>query len=834
MQAAFLRAIHGAKRDLGIVTLLPEQTQLIYVVITVGAVLLAIASFLFALNSRVGASAENRGWKKRAAELDQKLASIDALFGSYPGLILVWEENVPIPNGWGEPRMYGSPAALASVGRFAEHGRPKEFVNRMLDGLADLDTIGEDPQSATLRVNLTQLRKEGTAFSVSVVLPGGNVIEADGRPAGRQVVLWLEDASIRGEDERTAISRFESHRLTAEEDPVAFVEMMSRAPFPLWRISGTGKLTWVNEAYVKAVGAQDIDDVLSAQIQLDPEALTQAQTALKSGERVEGQRPIIIDGHRKAMSVTVFPVSGGAAGIANDASEAEGLREALTVHMRAHDELLNTMEEAIVIFGADKRMSFHNTAFAKMFGLDDAWSQGRPSQSEWLDHLREKRLVPEQSDFAEWKAGELSLYTDWPDEMPPEIWGLPDGSTLRLARLRDPSGGISLLFSDITQTVTLQSQLGTLINVQKTTLDRLSEGIVVFGPDGRLKIHNAAFGKIWNLGDEMLADNPRFRDIIEGSLPLYSDKAFWSEMAARTTDPNPDVRRHIEGEINTGNDKTLTWLSRPLPDGATLIAWDDVTRARQAEAALMERAEALEQADRLKSEFVGHVSYQLRTPLTTITGYSDFLQSHGAGELNDKQSEYIFAIQSASEDLAKTIDDILDIAAIEANVLDLELGDVQVFDMLHNALDYVATKAEDTRISIKLDCSEDIGVIRADETRLKQVVFNLLSNALRFTKPGGQIVLGATKGEGGGVSIFVKDDGVGIPSERQPQVFESFKSSRGGTGLGLALVQRFIEAHGGWVELESEEGQGTHVTCYLPKEAPIDAGQPEFNFRLID
>jgi len=774
MQAAFLRAIHGAKRDLGIVTLLPEQTQLIYVVITVGAVLLAIASFLFALNSRVGASAENRGWKKRAAELDQKLASIDALFGSYPGLILVWEENVPIPNGWGEPRMYGSPAALASVGRFAEHGRPKEFVNRMLDGLADLDTIGEDPQSATLRVNLTQLRKEGTAFSVSVVLPGGNVIEADGRPAGRQVVLWLEDASIRGEDERTAISRFESHRLTAEEDPVAFVEMMSRAPFPLWRISGTGKLTWVNEAYVKAVGAQDIDDVLSAQIQLDSEALTQAQTALKSGERVEGQRPIIIDGHRKAMSVTVFPVSGGAAGIANDASDAEGLREALTVHMRAHDELLNTMEEAIVIFGADKRMSFHNTAFAKMFGLDDAWSQGRPSQSEWLDHLREKRLVPEQSDFAEWKAGELSLYTDWPDEMPPEIWGLPDGSTLRLARLRDPSGGISLLFSDITQTVTLQSQLGTLINVQKTTLDRLSEGIAVFGPDGRLKIHNAAFGKIWKLGDEMLADNPRFRDII------------------------------------------------------------DVTRARQAEAALMERAEALEQADRLKSEFVGHVSYQLRTPLTTITGYSDFLQSHGAGELNDKQSEYIFAIQSASEDLAKTIDDILDIAAIEANVLDLELGDVQVFDMLHNALDYVATKAEDTRISIKLDCSEDIGVIRADETRLKQVVFNLLSNALRFTKPGGQIVLGATKGEGGGVSIFVKDDGVGIPSERQPQVFESFKSSRGGTGLGLALVQRFIEAHGGWVELESEEGQGTHVTCYLPKEAPIDAGQPEFNFRLID
>ena len=812
-----------------------EPTQLISLAIVIGSILLALLCLIFALRSRSDMSGENRGWKKKASDLDQKLASIDAVFGSYPGLILVWEETgQETEKGWGDPRMYGSPAALASVGRFAEHGTSKEFAKRVLDGLADLDTIGEDPMSATLRVNLTRLRQDGTPFSVSVVLPGGNVIEADGRPAGRQVVLWLEDASIRGEDERDAISRFENHRVTAGDDPVAFVEMMSRAPYPLWRISGVGKLTWVNEAYIKAVGGESLEAVLSAQTHLDPAAAEQSENVLKTGEVTEGNRPIVIDGELKAMAVMVFPVSGGAAGIATDATEADGLREALTRHIRAHDELLNTMEEAIVIFAADKRMSFQNKAFVTMFDLEDSWTADRPGHSEWLDHLREKRLVPEQSDFAEWKAGELSLYTDWPDEVPPEIWGLPDGRTLRLARLRDPSGGISLLFSDITQTVTLQSQLGTLINVQKTTLDRLSEGIAVFGSDGRLKIHNAAFGDIWKLSKDTLKDNPRFRDIIENSLPLYSDRAFWSEMAARTTDPNPEVRRHIEGEITTGDDKILTWLSRPLPDGATLIAWDDVTRARQAEAALLERAEALEQADRLKSEFVGHVSYQLRTPLTTISGYADFLQSNAAGELNDKQSEYIFAIQSASDDLAKTIDDILDIAAIEANVLDLELGDVYIYDLLDNALDYVGTKAEDTQISLALDCPDDIGLIRADVTRLKQVVYNLLSNALRFTKPGGKIVLGASRAEGGGVSIYVKDDGVGIPSERQPQVFESFRSSRGGTGLGLALVQRFVEAHGGWVELESEEGLGTHVTCYLPKEAPSEAGSPEFNFKVVN
>ena len=148
------------------------------------------------------------------------------------------------------------------------------------------------------------------------------------------------------------------------------------------------------------------------------------------------------------------------------------------------------------------------------------------------------------------------------------------------------------------------------------------------------------------------------------------------------------------------------------------MAWNDVTNARKAEAALIERAEAMEEADRMKSEFVGHVSYQLRTPLTTISGYADFLQNDGAGEMNDKQSEYVFAIQSASEDLAKIIDDILDIAAIEANVLDLDLGDVDVYEVLSHALDYVATKADDTRISLELDCAPDIGVIRADETRI--------------------------------------------------------------------------------------------------------------------
>ncbi|WP_409432387.1 ATP-binding protein [Litorimonas sp. RW-G-Af-16] len=795
--------------------------------ITVGSVILAVLACGFALRTLSNQGKSSARWKQKSAELDRQVGRFDSIFGTYPGLILVWEEAAPDPNSdWGKPRLFGSPAALASMMRFAEAGKSKDTAQRVLNGLADLNTISESVEDKTLRTYIAQLRTTGTPFSISIVLPEGNVIEVDGRVAGRQVVLWLEDSSIRGEDERTAISRFETNKITAEVDPVAFIEMMSRAPFPLWRMSGSGRLNWVNAAYIDAVKAANMRDVLNNQIHLDEKAASQAKVVLQTHERVEDVRNIVLAGQNRATAVSLFPVSGGVAGIATDATETHQLRQALSQQVRAHDELLNAMDEAVVIFGPNQKMRFHNKAFAQLFGIDEGWFKGAPSHGYWLDHLRERELLPAQADYQAWKTSELQLYTEWPEEMPDALWGLPDGRTLRLVRMRDPQGGISLMFSDMTDALTLKGQLGTLINVQGATLDRLSEGIAVFGTDGRLKIHNAAFARMWELSDDDLKDGPRFSDLIERCLPLYHDQGFWDELKARATDPNPDVRRQVEGEIRRSDDKMLTWLSKPLPDGATLVAWDDVTSSRRAEAALIERAEALEEADRMKSEFVGHVSYQLRTPLTTISGYSDFLQNGGAGEMNDKQSEYVFAIQSASEDLAKIIDDILDIAAIEANVLDLDLGDVDVYAMLNTALDYVATKADDTKISLDLKCSKDIGKIRADETRLKQVVYNLLSNALRFTKPGGVIELGAEP-VASGIKLWVKDDGVGIPSDRQGQVFESFESSRGGAGLGLALVQRFVERHGGWVELESQEGEGTHVTCYLPKEAATDSAHPE-------
>jgi signal transduction histidine kinase len=281
----------------------------------------------------------------------------------------------------------------------------------------------------------------------------------------------------------------------------------------------------------------------------------------------------------------------------------------------------------------------------------------------------------------------------------------------------------------------------------------------------------------------------------------------------------------VTGEFRRADGKVLTFLTRPLPDGATLIAWDDITDSRRIEAALRDRAEALEASERIKTEFVEHVSYQLRTPLTTIHGYADLLAGGFAGDLTERQSEHMTAIQSASGQLGKLIDDILDIAAIDAG--QLELGDVRLPDLIEEAATLIAARAEHAAVRLNTQVDADLPPVRADGKRLKQVLYNLLTNALDHVSPGGAIEAGA-RVEDGEVTLWVADDGVGIAPDRQARIFERFERGEGGgAGLGLALVNDIVRLHGGWVALESAPEEGARVSCHLPVQADPDHAPPE-------
>jgi len=808
--------------------------QIATLIVTIGAVGFAVAVGAWSFRMTAGARAAQAVWRRKMAELEDKISRSDSVFGAHPGLVLIWDEPPfdEAETGWGQPKIFGSSVALASLLKFAEATDGPDPAGILMDGLADYEARSASGEETTLRRRFQDLMQQGRPFSLTIIGPSGRFLEVDGRAAGTQLVVWLSDSTIRGLEESGARGRIEEARRLVSQDPLAFLDMLGRAPFPTWRMNATGRLEWANTAYVAAVDAESLESVIQNQIALDASLAGQANEAATSARPVTQTKAIVVGGRRRALKLTVFPVSGGSAGFALDATEGEEAKANLARFRSAHDDTLNHMAEAVVVFDQSKRMSFHNTAFRQLFKLDEAWLGERPNHGTLLDRMREKRLLPEQADFDGWKADELSRYEAAPnDETPDELWPLPDGRTLRVARQRHPLGGIMLIFEDKTDELALRARYNTLINVQRATLDKLHEAVAVFSASGRLQLHNNAFEDLWGFDAEELDGQPVFDSVAETCAALFTDDRVWTDIKARVTDPSPLARKQVTGEMRRSDDRVLTYLTRPLPDGATLICWDDVTDSRRIEEALRERAEALEASERIKTEFVEHVSYQLRTPLTTIGGYADMLAQGYAGDLTDRQKEPMTAIQSASEHLAKLIDDILDVAAIDAGQLELDLDEVDPVDVIREAAELMKARADHNSVKLTVDSKAMSGEIQADRKRLKQVTLNLLSNALRYVKPGGQVTLGVRK-SGEDVTLWVDDDGEGIALDQQAKVFERFtRGDRGGAGLGLSLVKEIAQLHGGWVELRSEKGDGTTVSCHLPVQSQKQIDVPEIDLK---
>jgi len=254
-----------------------------------------------------------------------------------------------------------------------------------------------------------------------------------------------------------------------------------------------------------------------------------------------------------------------------------------------------------------------------------------------------------------------------------------------------------------------------------------------------------------------------------------------------------------------------------LPDGNVLLTYLDVTDTARVELALRERNEALETAGRLKSEFIANVSHELRTSLNAVIGFAEVLANRYFGALNPRQLDYSHSILGSARLLLQLINDILDLATIEAGYMVLETGRIDVFSMLQSVLALTRERALSCDLELDLRCPSAIGVIEGDERRLKQALFNLISNAIKFTPPGGAIRIEAARQEDA-LLLTVADTGVGIAPADQARVFERLERGvrRSGAGLGLALVKSLIELHGGTIVIESASGQGTRITCRLP------------------
>jgi signal transduction histidine kinase len=263
----------------------------------------------------------------------------------------------------------------------------------------------------------------------------------------------------------------------------------------------------------------------------------------------------------------------------------------------------------------------------------------------------------------------------------------------------------------------------------------------------------------------------------------------------------------------------------------TMLTFVDVTDSARIQRVLSERNEALEAADRLKSDFIQHVSYELRSPLQTIIGFSELLAGEAAGGLTASQREYIDHIDTSSRALLALINDILDLATVDAGIMSLDIGEADIAEVASSAVEGLRDRLAEQRITLDVAIPPDIGVFHVDAQRMRQILFNLVSNAVRFSNAGGHIRLSAAR-QGDFVEFVVADEGVGIPDEALPDVFRPFEARsphgrRGGAGLGLSIVKSLVELHGGTVRIASREGAGTTVTVRLPAFPPMAAAAAE-------
>ena len=604
--------------------------------------------------------------------------------------------------------------------------------------------------------------------------------------------------------------------------------LLDMLPVPIWMRGDDLSFKYVNRAYHQAVEIEatsppdDMPEIAAGAVSSQGRALAEAA---REDKAVHSERHhIVMGGSRRLVELSETPLDGTdvIGGFALDHTEVEEIESELSRHIAGHQEVLQNLGTAVTIYGADQSLQFYNIAFIRLWGLDEAWLGTGPRMGEVLEELRERRRLPEYADFPAFKNEQLKLFTSLIEPLE-ELVHLPDGTTLRSVMTPHPFGGLILTWEDVTDALAMERSYNTLIAVQSETLDNLYEGVAVIGSNGRLQLSNPAFARMWQIPADVLAGEPHVADIVERMRDLLGDSDDWPAEKQRIigflTDREPRSSRieRVDGSV-------LDYATVPLPDGAVLLSYFDVSASIQMERALRERNEALETADRLKSEFIANVSYELRTPLNTIIGFTEILTGQYFGELNERQAEYSHGILDSSNRLLLLINDILDLATIEAGHMTLELDSIDVYALLNGSLGLIRERARQKKLSIECDCAEDFGAIIADERRLKQALFNILSNAVKFTPDNGSITLSARR-RNGEVVFTTADSGIGIQQEDQHRVFGKFErgsnpeARRSGPGLGLSLVKSFFELHGGHVEIESAPNAGTRVICSLPAQA---------------
>ncbi|MER9583453.1 ATP-binding protein [Mesorhizobium sp. M0276] len=778
-----------------------SAVEVMQLAVFVGVTGAALLSAIVLIRERARTSAENVELRSRLADINAALRRSEALLNLRDQRVVVWAAENKKPELIGTlPVESGAPEDRAAFLAFGRWLMPRS--------------------AAALEHAVAGLREKAKPFDLVIESQAGAPLEVHGRKSAAHVLVRFISLS---ETQRSqARLKIENQRLAADHDTM--IGLLDALNMPAWLRSADGRLKWVNRAYADAVESENAETaVREAKEFLGGQARDAIAAQHKTHPVFEQSLSTVIEGDRRVFAVTDFAGSDGSAGLACDTSAIETVRGEYERTVRSHADTLDQLNTAVAIFDTDEKLRFFNQAFQKLWGLDSGFLHSAPDNALLLDRLRSEGKIAEQPEWRRWKEGLLGAYRAV--ESQEHWWHLPDGKTIRVVANPQPKGGVTWVFENLTEKMDLESRYQTAVRVQGETLDNLAEGVAVFGPDGRLRLSNPAFATLWGLSGEAAKPNVHVSTIRDLCNRQAADSPWPGFVAAITGFDDERRDRHGQTELNNGN--VLSYAMIPLPNGQVMMTFVDVTDSVHVERALKDKNEALQKSDQLKNEFVQHVSYELRSPLTNIIGFTELLSQPTTGPLTQKQSEYVEHVSSSSSVLLTIVNDILDLATVDAGIMQLDISEVHVDRTIAAAAELVADRLEEHSIRLEVDARAAPKTFHGDEIRVRQILYNLLSNAANYAPEASTIRL-TCRNLADGVEFSVHDDGPGMPPDLLDSVFRRFEprangGRRRGAGLGLSIVKSFVELHGGSVRIETGKDKGTTVICTFPDMPGIRA-----------
>lgn len=344
-------------------------------------------------------------------------------------------------------------------------------------------------------------------------------------------------------------------------------------------------------------------------------------------------------------------------------------------------------------------------------------------------------------------------------------------------------------------------------------LESMAEGVAVVGADERVVFSNAAFAQILGLGESepSAGQGLMLVELVRQSELLVLVKKALAE------------RRRVESDVTVGTLRPRTFAVTAAPVEAARVDTIEGNAHRETLGAVLvlHDISELRRLERVRRDFVANVSHEFKTPLTAIRGFAETLLG-GALEDADHRARFVEIIREHAERLTRLTDDLLRLSKMEAGQFALEFKPVEATELLTSCMDTARFSAEQKKLQIELNCPDKMPPVRGDAGRLRDVIQNLLDNAVQYTPPGGRIVVSATA-KNGDVVFDVTDNGIGIPQADLERIFERFyrvddarSREAGGTGLGLAISKHIVEAHSGKIWVESTIGEGSSFHFSIP------------------